>query len=364
VAEIRLESVSKDFGAVRVVDDVDLTIEEGSFTVLLGPSGCGKSTTLNMIAGLEEVTSGRILFDGDEMQDRAPHRRDIAMVFQSYALYPNRSVRENIAFGLRIARVPKKDIAQRVQDVAARLELTPLLDRKPRQLSGGQQQRVALARAIVRRPRAFLLDEPLSNLDAKLRADMRIGLKELQQELSGTFVYVTHDQTEAMSMADRVVVMRDGRIQQVDDPLGLYLRPANRFVAAFVGSPTMNQIEGEVEARSTFRVGEWACPVAGEPRPGPAVLGLRAEAIRLRAAAEGVGQVRVVERLGVESLVAVALPFGDLVARTGANTTLQPGDRVDVATDAEQAHLFDAETGARLPTSPPAVLADELSQTS
>ncbi len=328
--------------------------------MLLGPSGCGKSTTLNMIAGLEEVTSGRIRFDGDEMQDRAPHRRDIAMVFQSYALYPNRSVRENIAFGLRIARVPKKEITERVQGVAARLELTPLLDRKPRQLSGGQQQRVALARAIVRRPRAFLLDEPLSNLDAKLRADMRIGLKELQQELSGTFVYVTHDQTEAMSMADRVVVMRDGRIQQVDAPLGLYLRPANRFVAAFVGSPTMNQIEGQVDERSTFHAAGWACPVAGEPSAGPAVLGLRAEAVRLRPAAEGVGQVRVVERLGVESLVAVAMPFGDLIARTGANTTLEPGDRVDVQPDPDQAHLFDAESGERLATSPPAVLADEL----
>jgi ABC-type sugar transport system ATPase subunit len=364
VAEIRLESVCKDFGSVRVVDDVDLTIDESSFTVLLGPSGCGKSTTLNMIAGLEEVTSGRILFDGDEMQERPPHRRDIAMVFQSYALYPNRSARENIAFGLRIARVPKREIAQRVDDVAGRLELTPLLDRKPRQLSGGQQQRVALARAIVRRPRAFLLDEPLSNLDAKLRADMRIGLKELQQELSGTFVYVTHDQTEAMSMADRVVVMREGRIQQVDEPLGLYLRPANRFVAAFVGSPTMNQIEGEIDARNTFHAGGWACPVAGDPPAGPAVLGLRAEAIRLRRSAEGAGQVRVVERLGVESLIAVGMPFGDVVARAGANTTLQPGDQVDVLPDGEQAHLFDAETGERLAASPPAVPADELTSAS
>jgi ABC-type sugar transport system ATPase subunit len=363
MAEIRLEGVSKDFGSLRVVDDVDLTIEDSSFTVLLGPSGCGKSTTLNIIAGLEEVTSGRVLFDAQEVQDRPPHRRDIAMVFQSYALYPNRSVRENIAFGLRIARVPKREIVQQVHDVAARLELTPLLDRKPRQLSGGQQQRVALARAMVRRPRAFLLDEPLSNLDAKLRADMRIGLKELQQELSGTFVYVTHDQTEAMSMADRVVVMRDGRIQQEDAPLGLYLRPGNRFVAAFVGSPTMNQIEGEIDGRSTFHVAGWACEVPGDPPGGPAVLGLRAEAVRLRSAADGVGQVRVVERLGVESLVAVAMPFGDLIARAGANTTLEPGDRVDVRPDPAQMHLFELDGGQRLSTSPPAVLADELTST-
>jgi ABC-type sugar transport system ATPase subunit len=221
MVRITLERLSRRFGPIVAVDDVDLALPDGAFAVLLGPSGCGKTTTLNMIAGLEEVSAGRILFDGQEVHHRPPHKRDIAMVFQSYALYPNRSVRENITFPLRMAKVPKSEIAVRVADVAARLEIAELLDRHPRALSGGQQQRVALARAIVRRPRAFLLDEPLSNLDAKLRTDMRLELKSLQRQLNGTFVLVTHDQAEAMSLADLLVVMNKGRVQQVGAPLAV-----------------------------------------------------------------------------------------------------------------------------------------------
>jgi ABC-type sugar transport system ATPase subunit len=348
MAEVRLEGVAKSFGDVPAVRGVDLTMEDGTFTVLLGPSGCGKTTTLNLIAGLEEVDGGRIHFDGQEVQDRPPHKRDIAMVFQSYALYPNRSVRDNIGFGLRIGKVPKDEIKRRTAEAAARLDITELLDRRPRELSGGQQQRVALARAIVRRPAVFLLDEPLSNLDAKLRADMRVGLKALQQELSATFVYVTHDQTEAMSMADRVIVMEGGRVQQAASPLDLYKRPVNRFVASFVGSPSMNQLEGEVDGRGVFHCGEWSCPVPGTAPSGPAVLGVRAEGVNLAPAADGPGQVRVIERLGVESLVAVAMPFGDITARTTADTELAPDTRVSVELTPAEIHLFSSETGERL----------------
>ena len=347
MAQIQLRGLRKTFGNVVAVDDVSLTLQDGTFSVLLGPSGCGKTTTLNMIAGLEEATAGSILFDGQEVQDLPPHRRDIAMVFQSYALYPNRSVHDNIAFPLRMQRVDRREIATRVKDVAGKLGILELLNRRPRQLSGGQQQRVALARAIVRRPRAFLLDEPLSNLDAKLRADMRFELKALQRDLGGTFVHVTHDQAEAMSLADAMVVMDRGLVQQVGPPLEVYQEPANLFVATFVGIPTMNVVAGEV-ADGVFRVRGWSCPVNGAAVAGPATLGVRSEDLVLEAAPEAPsGEVRLVEQVGSDAFVEVTMQWGRLIVRTPSNTPLMPGDPVRVRPSG-RVHLFHPETGVRL----------------
>ncbi|GAB3975705.1 ABC transporter ATP-binding protein [Plantactinospora veratri] len=248
MADIVLDKVSKSFpdGTVAV-RDVDLEIADGEFVILVGPSGCGKSTTLNMIAGLEDISSGELRIDGERVNDKAPRDRDIAMVFQSYALYPNMTVRENMAFPLRLAKLDKATIEQKVNEAAKVLELTSLLDRKPANLSGGQRQRVAMGRAIVRNPKAFLMDEPLSNLDAKLRVQMRTVVSRLQKQLGTTTVYVTHDQTEAMTLGDRVVIMRGGAVQQVGPPQELYDHPANLFVAGFIGSPSMNFLHAAVE---------------------------------------------------------------------------------------------------------------------
>ena len=353
MADVTLRNLRREFGPVVAVDSIDLDVPDGSFTVLLGPSGCGKTTTLNMVAGLEEITDGEILFDGRPVQHLPPDRRDIAMVFQSYALYPNRNVRDNIAFPLLMRGVRRAAAASQVEAAAAKLGLLELLDRRPRQLSGGQQQRVALARAIVRRPRAFLLDEPLSNLDAKLRNDTRVQLKELQQDVGGTFIMVTHDQVEAMSLADVLVVLDQGRIQQVGSPLEVYQRPKNRFVAAFVGVPSMNLVEGAVEDGSFCAPG-LRVPLPGMV-PGPAVLGLRAEDVRLGpATGEGTGVVRIIEHLGSDSLVVVSMDFGDLVARVPADTELRSEDRVAVSAGS-RVHLFDADhTGRRREVLPPA----------
>ncbi len=346
MATITLQSLEKRFGDVYAVRDIDLTIADGEFTVLLGPSGCGKTTTLNAIAGLEEPTGGRILFEGEEVQHVPVHKRDIAMVFQSYALYPNRTVRGNIEFGLRVRKTPKAEIAERLERAAELVGLQDLLDRRPRELSGGQQQRVALARAIVRRPAVFLFDEPLSNLDAKLRAEMRVEIKSLQQELGGTFVYVTHDQTEAMSMADTVVVMNGGTIQQTGPPLEIYERPCNLFVAEFIGSPKMNVVAGRVVA-GEFHAEGWRAPL---PLPDRAAvkLGVRPERAELVAGPDGLGTVRVVERFGSETAVTADMPFGEVVALASADVELAPGDRVDLRFDPATVHLFDAETGVAL----------------
>ncbi|WP_329521271.1 ABC transporter ATP-binding protein [Spirillospora sp. NBC_01491] len=347
---IELKQVSKRFGESLIVDSIDLTIEDGSFTVLLGPSGCGKTTTLNMISGLEEPSGGKILFDGEEVQDLAPHKRDVAMVFQSYALYPNRTVEDNIAFALKLRKTPAAEIRERVDEAAEMLGITPLLRRRPRQLSGGQQQRVALARAIVRRPNVFLLDEPLSNLDAKLRADMRISLRELQKKLKGTFVYVTHDQGEAMSMADQVVVMNGGLVQQDARPLDLYRRPANRFVAGFVGTPSMNFITGGLGGDGSFTRDGLSIPVGwSRPARENVTLGVRPEDVTLTPAAEGApGRVRMVERLGVEAIVVAAFPFGDVVARTGPDVDLDGDAPVTMEIGKGKAHLFDSGDGAAI----------------
>jgi ABC-type sugar transport system ATPase subunit len=343
MATITLESLEKRFGDVVAVGGIDLTIADGEFTVLLGPSGCGKTTTLNAIAGLEEPTAGRILFDGEEVQDVPVHKRDIAMVFQSYALYPNRTVRGNIEFGLRVRRTPKAEIAARLQRAAELVGLEDLLDRRPRELSGGQQQRVALARAIVRRPAVFLFDEPLSNLDAKLRAEMRVEIKSLQLELGGTFVYVTHDQTEAMSMADTVVVMNDGRVQQTGPPLEIYDHPVNLLVAEFIGSPKMNVIEGRLH-EGRFEASGWGTPLPLPDREDLA-LGVRPEDASLDIVAAGAGQVRVIEHFGSETSVTVDMPFGTFVVRAAADLAVEVGARVDLGFNPRRVHLFDRASG-------------------
>jgi ABC-type sugar transport system ATPase subunit len=309
VASVRFDHVTKRFGAIVAVDDLDLEVEDREFLVLLGPSGCGKSTALRMIAGLEEPTAGAILIGDRRVDGIDPKDRDLAMVFQSYALYPHKSVRQNIEFPLRSRKVPAAERDRLVGDAAAQLGLTNLLDRKPRQLSGGQRQRVALARAIVRRPAVFLMDEPLSNLDAKMRTSTRAELVELHAQLGTTFVYVTHDQVEAMTMANRVAVLNDGALQQVGPPQAVYDRPESVFVAQFIGSPPMNVLSAEVVDEDgtrrlrlpsgTLALTAADAAAAGGARHGTVVVGVRPE--ELRVAAEGLAaKVRVVESLGHE----------------------------------------------------------------
>ncbi len=320
-----LKDVTKSFGGVEVIKGVNLTVEAGEFCVFVGPSGCGKSTLLRMIAGLEEVTGGTISIGGRDVTDAEPSERGIAMVFQSYALYPHMTVRENIAFGLSLARMPKAEIAAKVAAAAQTLQLEPLLDRKPKALSGGQRQRVAIGRAIVRNPDVFLLDEPLSNLDASLRAQMRLELTDLQAELKATMVYVTHDQVEAMTMADKIVVLNAGRIEQVGSPMELYRAPATPFVAGFIGSPRMNLFTGDV-AR-TERCGTY---------------GIRPEHISLSSdSGKWQGRVRHIERLGADAVVFLAVEgMGDLVVRTGGEAEVAVGDLVYATPMAGREHRF------------------------
>jgi len=353
VAGVRLSRISKRFGDVPVIDDVSLDIEAGEFIVFLGPSGCGKSTLLRMIAGLETVDAGGIEVAGQRIDHLPPGARNVAMVFQQYALYPHMTVRENLAFGLRNARVPAGEIAQRIKDAAQRLEISPLLERRPGQLSGGQRQRVAIARAIVKKPALFLFDEPLSNLDAALRARTRVELAQLHQQLGATMIFVTHDQVEAMTLADRIVVIHEHRIEQIGTPMEIYRRPASQFVASFVGTPRINliavkiaEVDGKVLARlpdgSTVSTG---IPFAGLSAGADMTLGLRAEAIRIGDNTAGLrGTARVVERLGDRTLVHVALPDGTLLtAEDRGDSTLQPGEPVGIAVDGGAAHLFAAD---------------------
>ncbi len=309
MAEIVLDGVTKEFaGGVRAVDDVSLQIADGEFMVLVGPSGCGKTTLLRTIGGLETVSGGRIVIGGHDVTRVAPGARDLAMVFQNYALYPHMTVRQNLGYGLRVRKVPRAEREQRVREVAKMLGLEELLDRRPRQLSGGQQQRVAMGRAIIREPAAFLMDEPLSNLDAKLRVGMRTSLQELHGRLGTTTVYVTHDQVEAMTLGQRVAVMRDGRVQQVDAPQTLYDRPANLFVAAFIGSPAMNLVRG-VASGSSVRIGQFEIPLGRDGSvEGEVVVGIRPEAFEDDAFAPSElprldVQVRVLEELGSDAYV-------------------------------------------------------------
>jgi multiple sugar transport system ATP-binding protein len=379
VSEIVLDKVTKVFsGGVVAVDDVSLTIASGEFLVLVGPSGCGKSTLLRMIAGLEEVTAGTISIGGREVTELPPRSRDIAMVFQSYALYPHMTVRQNLGYGLKVRKTPKHEITERVTRAAGLLGLDELLDRKPAALSGGQRQRVAMGRAIVREPQAFLMDEPLSNLDAKLRVSMRAQLGALHGRLETTTIYVTHDQIEAMTLGQRVAVMRDGRIQQVDTPQVLYARPTNLYVAAFIGSPAMNLVEAKVDG-DRIHFGGYAIPLpAGNGTPhGRVIVGIRPEAFEDGAFADPSlarmdVTVEVVEELGADThvLFTVAEPrveVGEVRAATGdedatigavegslftarvdPGTAARPAAPLRLAVDPSRFHYFDPETSLRL----------------
>ncbi|MBE1711193.1 MULTISPECIES: ABC transporter ATP-binding protein [Mesorhizobium] len=354
MASVTLDKVRKDYGAVRVLHAVDLEIADGEFVVLVGPSGCGKSTLLRMIAGLEEASGGEIRIGERLVNDVAPKDRDIAMVFQSYALYPHMDVSKNMGFSLLLKKAQKSTIDARVDGAAKRLGLDTFLQRLPRQLSGGQRQRVAMGRAIVRDPKVFLFDEPLSNLDAKLRVHMRAEIKALHQQLKTTSVYVTHDQIEAMTMADRIVVMHDGLIQQVGAPLDLYDRPANVFVAGFIGSPGMNFLPATVEkgakADAVLSDGQKLRLPDGLPlKDGDAItIGLRPEHIRLAEDGAQQGEVVVVEPLGLSTQFYVTLANQQLCVFAMGRAGVKPGDIVRLAADPAALHLFDPKSGDRI----------------
>ena len=347
MASVTIQSVQKKFGQTPILHGVDIDIADGSFTVLVGPSGCGKSTLLRMIAGLEEITGGEIRIGDRRVNDLQPKERDIAMVFQNYALYPHMTVRENMAFSLALAKQDKATIASKVGRAAEILALTPLLERYPRQLSGGQRQRVAMGRAIVRDPQVFLFDEPLSNLDAKLRVAMRSEIKELHQRLKTTSIYVTHDQIEAMTMGDKIVVMRDGRIEQAGSPLDLYDYPVNQFVAGFIGSPAMNFLPG------TLRRSGGAAHV--ELHDGtrldapPSATGADGQEHMTLADAGGIAvQVVVMEPTGMDTFIACRHDGVDLAAVFRERHDFAPGSTIRLQPDLQRAHLFDAGSGQRL----------------
>jgi multiple sugar transport system ATP-binding protein len=351
MATIVCEGLTKRYGAVTALDSLDLAIAHGEFMVLLGPSGCGKTTTLNLIAGLEEASEGRLLFDGRDVTWLPPHRREVAMVFQSYALYPNKTVFGNIAFPLRLRGTPRAEIERAVRAAAEQLEIAHLLDRRPHQLSGGQRQRVALGRAIVRNPSAFLMDEPLSNLDATLRLSMRSLIKRLHHQLRATFVYVTHDQAEAMTLADRIAVMRGGLIQQLDTPEGIYARPANLFVAGFLGSPPINLIEGRIED-GAFRRAELRLPAPRAEAGREVVLGLRPEDVEAPAPhlVPLAGRVELVSPLGSDTYAEVSGPAGtSLTLRVPKGWRVREGEGIEVGVDPARLHLFDRATERRIP---------------
>jgi multiple sugar transport system ATP-binding protein len=353
MANVSIRSMKKRFGDVEVLHGVSIEIPDSSFTVLVGPSGCGKSTLLRMVAGLENISEGE-LFIGDRLVNQVPPKeRDIAMVFQNYALYPHMTVRDNMAFSLTLAKTPKATIDERVGQAAAILGLTPLLDRFPRQLSGGQRQRVAMGRCIVRKPQVFLFDEPLSNLDAKLRVQMRTEIKELHQRLKTTSVYVTHDQIEAMTMADQIVVMHDGIVEQTGGPLELYDRPANRFVAGFIGSPAMNFIEGRLEAGTVTVAGgsKVGTPAGTNGAARDVIYGIRPEHLDLCESGDAGGfdgDVIVVEPTGSETQVFVRLGEQEIVGVFRERHEFKPGQRVRLKPRADKAHLFDPQSGQRI----------------
>jgi len=368
MAQITLRNLTKSFGDFHAVKGIDLVVEDGEFAVLVGPSGCGKSTTLRMIAGLEEVSSGTIEIGGTVVNDLAPKNRDIAMVFQEYALYPHMTVRRNLAFGLKMRGYSREARGPLVEEAAEMLGIQDLLDRKPRMLSGGQRQRVALGRAIVRKPKAFLFDEPLSNLDAKLRVQMRAELSRLHRRLATTMIYVTHDQVEAMTMGTKIVIMKDGEIQQVGGPMEVYRRPRNRFVAGFIGSPAMNFFPALLVRRSdglflearSFRApvperlcGQYECAIGRE-----VVFGIRPEDIHSHDLLKEqrasflpacdldsvvCGEVEVIEPLGPEMLVIVSCGLDTMVVRLDPRLELQVGQNLDLQLDMGKMHLFEAE---------------------
>ena len=348
MAAITLRRVTKSFGPVHVIKGVDLAIEPNEFVVFVGPSGCGKSTLLRLIAGLEDITSGELLIGEEIVNDLPPAERGISMVFQSYALYPHMSVEENMAFGLKLAKVDPKAAAERVQNAARILQITHLLDRKPKQLSGGQRQRVAIGRAIVRSPRVFLFDEPLSNLDAALRVQMRIEIAKLHHELDATMVYVTHDQVEAMTLADRIVVLEAGHVRQFGAPLELYQHPHNKFVAGFIGSPKMNFLPVTADGdRLTLPNGATLAVAAPKSGPRPAELGIRPEHLRADGTGDASieGEVITIERLGAESYIYVDIGQEEpLVVKAEAAVPIRHGERARIGIPAAATYLF-AEDG-------------------
>ena len=355
MASVTIQAVKKNFGDVPILHGVDIDIRDGSFTVLVGPSGCGKSTLLRMIAGLEQINSGEIRIGDRVVNDLQPKERDIAMVFQNYALYPHMTVRENMAFSLALAKMDKATIEGKVGRAAEILALGALLDRYPRQLSGGQRQRVAMGRAIVRDPQVFLFDEPLSNLDAKLRVAMRSELKELHQRLKTTSIYVTHDQIEAMTMGDKIVVMRDGRIEQTGGPLDLYDQPANQFVAGFIGSPAMNFLPGTLRRTAgaphvelTDGTQIEAPRLAGGVDGQPIVFGTRPEHLTLASTGGIPAKVVVMEPTGMDTFVACRHEGVELSAVFRERHDFAPGSTIRLLPDPQRAHLFDAASGQRL----------------
>jgi multiple sugar transport system ATP-binding protein len=356
MATVTFDHVYKRYGDVTAVSDLNLEIGDGEFMVLVGPSGCGKTTSLRMIAGLEEISDGQLRIGDRVVNDVAPKDRDIAMVFQSYALYPHMSVRDNLAFGLKLRKVPKSDIEKRISEAAGILQLEKLLDRKPKELSGGQRQRVALGRAIVREPAVFLMDEPLSNLDAKLRVQTRAEIARLHQRLGTTMVYVTHDQVEAMTMGQRIAVMSDGLLQQVGTPQQLYDHPVNRFVAGFIGSPSMNFVETDVpDGEGEIQTADLTVPVPAafkegmKGMDGKVVVGFRPEHLELGEVAGPAAVVKgtadVVEYLGNEELLHVTSGGKDIVAIVDSSHRVKPGDVITLKLPADKLHMFHAESG-------------------
>ncbi|HEV2513773.1 MAG TPA: sn-glycerol-3-phosphate ABC transporter ATP-binding protein UgpC [Devosia sp.] len=356
MATVTLRDIIKIYGEFVAIKGVDLDIEDGTFVVLVGPSGCGKSTILRMIAGLETISHGELKIDGKLVNDLPSRDRGISMVFQSYALYPHMSVSDNLGFGLRISGVPKDEIARRRGEAAKMLGLDPYMDRRPSQLSGGQRQRVAIGRAMVREPKVFLFDEPLSNLDAKLRNQTRIEIKRLQRQLGATVVFVTHDQVEAMTLADKIVVLNDGRVAQIGTPLEVFERPANMFVAGFMGAPSMNMLKAEVGPDNTIRAAGLNVPVPADrfnlPAAGTAVtLGIRPEDIvpeghgtRPELGADFSAEVSFAEMLGNESLLFAELGGTEIVARMQHPRALEPNQQVQFRIDGARVHVFDNES--------------------
>jgi multiple sugar transport system ATP-binding protein len=346
MASVRFAGISKVYqNDIVALKDFDLCVEDGEFLVLVGPSGCGKSTTLRLLAGLENPTSGRLFIDGRDVTEMNPQDRDIAMVFQSYALYPHMTVFDNMAFSLKMRKVSGGEIRRNVMEAADILGITDYLDRRPRELSGGQKQRVALGRAIVRHPAVFLFDEPLSNLDAKLRVQMRNELSRLHTQLCATMIYVTHDQAEAMTLGDRIVVLKDGIIQQVDIPLDLYNGPNNRFVAGFIGSPSMNFLPVSVNGSGELRLaGRWDLEDSHlDITAGEYTFGIRPEDVRLDPSSPMKGSVEVIETLGNEKLIYIDIDGLELVIRSSPDTSVLPGDVFPFAVDTSRCHLFDSD---------------------
>lgn len=350
MANLKLHNLTKAYGKIEVVHGINLEVHDGEFLVFVGPSGCGKSTTLRMIAGLEEITSGIIEIADRQVNNLEPKERDIAMVFQNYAIYPHMSVKKNIAFGLRSSKASKAEKEARILEVAGILDMTELLERRPNELSGGQRQRVAIGRAMVRDPAVFLFDEPLSNLDAQLRTQMRLEIKKLHQRVGSTIIFVTHDQVEAMTLADRIVIMKDGYIQQVGTPEQVYHKPANTFVAQFIGAPSMNMLEGSCSKNMIELASGLSIALEGRaPDNNEILLGVRPDDLILGSSSPIIkGHVTVREPLGPETLIYVETKNGEIIAKADGRTPPAIGEEVALGVEPENMHLFDAKTGVAL----------------